>query len=247
MGNFPQRLFQYILIKSYMTAIIVLFFAGSEQGGPDELKSLFIYQVMENPSFEFMAGFPARCSCHQPCVSHVNCNGTTIEGRQKGYLEIVLLYQPKYFVVLVVKCGDLCSCAYSTWVPQELCLAQFKAVAFKWQHVPLISASTLPPILYSPSHPILPHLMSLQLFLNFFPWGAICIPAWGENVIHPAEVKPWLMWRAGGGERQTFSVSLHGNVKLGIMCLSDTRFTVDVCAGTDQWNQFKFREKCFQD
>lgn len=89
---------------------------------------------------------------------------------------------------------------------------------------PLSSLCPLRLILYPPFHPILPHLMSLQLFLNFFPWGGICIPAGGENVIHPTEVKPWVMWRTGGGKKEIFNATLHGNVKFNITCLSDSRF-----------------------
>lgn len=99
-----------------------------------------------------MAGFPVHCSFHRPCISCVDCNGAMIESPQKGYLKAVLLLQPKYFVV--VKCGDWCSRAYSPPGPSSFAWHSFKALAYKWKHVPsLISCVPLHLIQYPPSHP----------------------------------------------------------------------------------------------
>ena len=45
-------------------------------------------KLMENPYFEFMAGFPVHCSFHQPCISCVDCNGARLKVPQKVTLKL---------------------------------------------------------------------------------------------------------------------------------------------------------------
>ena len=107
---------------------------------------------VENPYFEFMAGFPVHYSFHQPCISCADCNGARLKVPQKVTLKLFLLLQPKYFVI--VKCSDSQSRAHSALVHQCFAWHSFKALTSKWKHVPsLIFCVRSALIQYPPSHP----------------------------------------------------------------------------------------------
>ena len=147
------------------------------------IKSLFnsYNKSMENPYFEFMASFPVHCSFHQSCISCVDCNGAMIESPHKGYLKIVLLFQPKYFII--VKCGDLYSCAYSALVHQRFAWHSFKVLTYKWKHMPsLISCVCSPLIQYPPSHPDAATSNELTIIFKLLSMSWYLHTSWGKTM-----------------------------------------------------------------
>lgn len=111
------------------------------------------------------------------------------------------------------------------WSISSFVWHSFKVLACKWKHVPSLISWIHPPLIqYPPSHPdpAISNKLTIIFKLLSMRWKGI--PAGGENVIHPAGVKPGVMQRAGGGKKGIFDGTPHGNVKLSITCLSDSRF-----------------------